>query len=79
MDLPSTLKPEAKVKIHLCAAATARAPHHAVSFNLSQSIFRVVFQRSNPAQLILYISYSEGYVDGFVGELTSAKRLYTTW
>ena len=27
-------------------------------------------------QLAIYISNSEGYVDGFVGDLTPAKRLF---
>ena len=36
-------------------------------------------QKSIPAQIrqrILYISHDKGYVDGFVQELTFAKRLY---
>ena len=40
--------------------------------------FEVVSQKSIPTQirqLILYISNSKGWVDGFVGELTSAKRI----
>ena len=40
--------------------------------------FRNRLQKSIPTQirqLILYISNSEGYVDGFVGEWTCAKRL----
>ena len=39
---------------------------------------QVVLQMSIPSQirqLILYISNSKGHADGFVGELTSAKRL----
>ena len=38
----------------------------------------VVLQKSIPTQirqLVLYLSNSEKYVDGFVGKLTSAKRL----
>ena len=45
---------------------------------LTQSVFKVVLHESIPTQirqLILYIINSQGYVDGFVGELTSAKRL----
>ena len=51
-------------------------------FFLTQSVYKVVLQKSIPAQirqLILdyyYISNNKGYVDGFVGELTFAKRLY---
>jgi len=45
---------------------------------LAQSIFQVSFQKSIPThicQLILYVDNRKGYVDEFVGELTSAKRL----
>ena len=41
--------------------------------------FQSCLQKSIPAQirqLILYISKSKGYVDGSVGKLTSAKRLF---
>ena len=44
----------------------------------TQSVFDVVLQKATPTQirqLILYIGNSEGKVDRFVGELTSAKRL----
>ena len=44
----------------------------------TQSVFKVVLQRSIPSrfrQLILHVSNSKGYVDKFVGGLTSAKRL----
>jgi len=40
---------------------------------------KVVLQKSNPAQilqLILDISNNKGQVDGFVRELTFAKRLH---
>ena len=45
---------------------------------LNQSVLKVVWQK--PILLtnllaILYMSSRNGYVDGFVGELTSAKRL----
>ena len=46
---------------------------------LTESVYQVVLQKSIPAQirqLILYISNSKGYVDGFVGGVTSAKQLY---
>ena len=49
---------------------------------LSHRVFITSFyksQKSIPAQIrqrILYISNDEGYVDGFVQELTFAKRLY---
>ena len=45
---------------------------------LTQSVYNVVLQKSNPTQmtLILYISYNKGRVDGFVLELTSEERLY---
>jgi len=46
---------------------------------LTQSVFQVVLQNLIPiqiCQLILYLSNSEGLVDGFVGVLTSgASRL----
>ena len=43
------------------------------------SVYEVVSQKSIPAQisqLILYIRYIQGQVDGFVRESTYAKRLY---
>ena len=45
---------------------------------LTQSVFQVVLHKLNPTQirqLIPYISTSKGWVDGFVGELTSVKRM----
>ena len=45
---------------------------------LTQSVFKVVLQKSTPPQLrqgTLYYQY-KGYVDGFVAELASARRLY---
>jgi hypothetical protein len=45
---------------------------------LTKSVDKVVLQKSIPTQihqLILYISNSKGQADGFVGQLTSAKRL----
>ena len=45
---------------------------------LTQSVFQFVLRKSIPIHirhLILYISKSKEYVDGFVVELTSAKRL----
>ena len=43
---------------------------------LTHSVFKGVLQKSTQIrQFILYISNSKGLVDGFVGELTSAKRL----
>ena len=50
----------------------------AARLNLMQSAVRVVLQTSILTQirhLVLYISNSDGSFDGFVGELTSAKRL----
>ena len=44
-----------------------------------EDAFQVVLQKSIPAQirqLILYISNNEGQVDGFVRELSFAKRRY---
>jgi hypothetical protein len=44
---------------------------------LAESAYKVVLQKSIPAQirqLILQISNDRGLVDGFVRELTSAKR-----
>jgi len=46
---------------------------------LTESVYKVVSQKSIPTQirqLIFYISNSKEYVDGFVRELTFAKRLY---
>jgi len=48
---------------------------------LAPNGFRVVFQKSIPPQirqLILYISNSEGSVDGFVWDVTSADDLQNT-
>ena len=48
------------------------------SLSYTKCVSKFVLQTSIPAhirQLILYISNSKGYVDGFVGELTSTKRL----
>ena len=45
---------------------------------LTQRVIKVVWQMSIPTQirqLILYISNGKGYVDGFVGVLTSVKLL----
>ena len=55
-----------------------RAPIERVPLYLTQSVFKDDLQKSIPTQLrqlILYISNRKGYVDGFVGELTSATRL----
>jgi len=44
---------------------------------LTESVYKVVLQKSIPEQirqLILYISNNKGYVYGFVQELTFAKR-----
>ena len=46
---------------------------------LTKSVYKVVLQKSISAQirrLILYISNNKGHVDGFVEELTFAKRFY---
>jgi len=45
---------------------------------ISHNFFQVVLQKSihtQIRQLIVHISNSEGFVDGCLGELTSAKRL----
>ena len=51
-----------------------------VGYNIiSQNVFMFCFAKSIPAQirqLILYIIYNKRRVDGFVRELTFAKRLY---
>ena len=47
-------------------------------FYLSQSVDKVVLQKSIPTrihQLILYMFNSKGYVDGFVVEVTPVKQL----
>ena len=44
----------------------------------TQTVFEGILQKTNlpqSRQRVLYISNSKGCVDGFVGELTSAKRL----
>jgi hypothetical protein len=46
----------------------------------SESVYEVVLQKSVPTKirqtnLNLYVSDDKGYVDGFVRELTFAKRL----
>ena len=56
-----------------------RRQQHPQPSDLIQSVFKVVLQKSIPTQIrqrVLYISNSKGYVDGFVEELPSAKRLY---
>jgi hypothetical protein len=53
-------------------------PLEGLKDHLTPSVFEVVLQKSNPTQihqLILYMSSSKGHVDGFVRELTHAKRL----
>ena len=59
----------------LSAGAEWRERQHLlIKVCLTQDIFEVVSQKSIPTQicqLILYISNSRRYVDGFVGELTS--------
>ena len=45
---------------------------------VSQKVVKVVSQKSIPTEIsqhVLHIGNSKGRVDGFVGELTSAKRL----
>jgi hypothetical protein len=52
----------------------------AVRIYLTHNVFTAVFKKSIPAkirQFILYISKYESQVDGFVRELTFAKRIYT--
>ena len=46
--------------------------------HLTHSVVKAVLQKSVPTQirrLTFHISHSEAYVDGFVGELTSANRI----
>jgi len=53
-----------------------RFPNFCLCFYLTESVYQVVLQNSIPTQirqLIIYIRNSKGLVDGFVGELTSAK------
>ena len=48
---------------------------------LTQSVFKVVLLKSIPTkirQLVLYVSNCKEYVDGFVGELTSANDFKNT-
>ena len=48
---------------------------------LSQNVFQVVLQKSIPTQirlLILYISNSKGYVDGFMGGVDFCKTTLET-
>ena len=49
--------------------------------DLTESVYKVVWQKSIPArirQLILYISKNKGYVNSFVGELTFSNQLTNT-
>ena len=62
-----------------CARQMRTLGEHGVRTLTGQlnAAFEDVLQKSTPkqmCQLILYIGNSEGYVDGFVKELTSAKR-----
>ena len=46
---------------------------------LTESVYKVVFKKSIPAQireLIIYVSNNKGYVDEFVLELTFSTRLH---
>ncbi len=57
-------------------ASLERFEEHRRRSHLSESVNKNVFHKSISAQirsLILNISNDEGYVDGFVGELTFAK------
>jgi len=57
-------------------------PERHLHYYITQSIFKIVLQKSLPTQirhLILYTSNSTGYVDGFVGDLTSAKQFKNTF
>ena len=61
------------------AGARVRALAEAAGLHLTESVYKIVSQKSIPPQirqLFLYISNNKGQVDGFVGELTFAKRLY---
>ena len=58
-----------------CGSVQRRPAEHDF---ISQKMLKNRIAKSIPAkirQLILYIGDSEGYVDEFLGELTSAKRL----
>jgi len=47
---------------------------------LTESVYKVVLQKSTPAQtrqLIFHPNNEKGHVDGFARELTFAHRLYT--
>ena len=49
---------------------------------LTETVYKIILQKSGPTQirrLLLYISNSRGSIDGFVGELTSTKRLPKTF
>jgi len=55
-----------------------RLEEEKVRVYLTQSVFQVVLQKPTPTEIshgILHINDIKGHVDGFVGELTSAKRL----
>ena len=64
-----------------CEAAQVVSAHWALATPAAASatpcVHKVVFEKSIPAQicqLILYISNDKGLVDGFVRELTFARR-----
>ena len=60
----------------------AHTHKHTHKTHTAESVYDVVLQKSIPTQirqLILYISNSQGSVDGFVRELTSAERLSKTF
>jgi len=61
------------------STAVSKTHRFCRQFYLTESVYKVVLQNSVPAQIcqrILYISNNKGQVDGFVRELTCAKRLY---
>ena len=64
-------------EIHRTLRVTDRQRSRLRRFNLTESVGKVLLQKSIPAQirqLILNIGDNNGHVDGFVWESTLAKR-----
>jgi hypothetical protein len=65
-------------KVHLCGKIWRQVCTPKARSYLTESAYKVVLQKSVPAQirpLILYVSNDIGQVDGFVRELTFVNQL----
>ena len=64
------------VDLHLLDDLALLALHQLHRLRERPRVLQVVLQKSAQIrQLVLYISNNKGYVDGFVGRLTLAKRI----